>query len=153
MIVAIGMDPGPTPGLVHLIYSESKLLQVGVVQCSANEALDVLGMWLQRVNGKAEVYFGIEAFVDRVKGRASAAGNRTRDMVGSSLVLAQAHGAYGMQRPAVTVKAWATDARLQAAGLLSATKGMTHARDGARHALYTACKDARMPDPLSRKAC
>jgi hypothetical protein len=50
------------------------------------------------------------------------------------------------------VKPWATDERLEAAGLLDLTKGMRHARDAARHALFTAVKDGGVPDPLSKHA-
>lgn len=153
MIVAIGMDPGPTPGLVKLTYSDGKLIGVNVVQCSANSALDVLEMWLHGLpRGSAcERYFGAEQYVDRERGRSGAAGQRTKDLVGSALTLAVAGSAYGVQRKAVTVKAWATDARLERLGLIAATKGMTHARDAARHALYTAVKDGKCPDPYSRR--
>lgn len=152
MIVVIGMDPGPIPGLVRLYYSERTLIDVHVVQCSANMALDVLAGWLSNAVKGAQVFLGVEQYVDRLHGRSGPAGKRTRDMVGSALTMGLAHGACGHQRPAVKVKEWATDARLEACGLVSATKGMTHARDAARHALYTACKDALIPDPLSRKA-
>jgi hypothetical protein len=50
------------------------------------------------------------------------------------------------------VKPWATDERLAAAGLLDPTKGMRHARDAARHALFCAVRDFGLPDPLSAKA-
>ena len=153
MIVVIGMDPGPTPGMVRLTYSDARLVDMAVVQCTANTALDVLQMWLITLpRAAAETYFGVEQYVDRQRGRSGTAGARTRDLVGSAMVLAQTHGAHPVQRPAVTVKAWATDVRLNAAGLLPSVKGMTHAKDGARHALYAACKDALIPDPLSRKA-
>jgi hypothetical protein len=55
-------------------------------------------------------------------------------------------------RSAADVKPWATDTRLQAAGLLDLTKGMRHARDAARHALFCAVCDFGLTDPLSRKA-
>jgi hypothetical protein len=55
-------------------------------------------------------------------------------------------------RAAALVKPWATDKRLHAAGLLDATKGMQHARDASRQALYAAVHMGVTPDPLSRKA-
>jgi hypothetical protein len=55
-------------------------------------------------------------------------------------------------RSASTVKPWATDARLERAGLLDLTAGMRHARDAARHALFCAVKNCGLPDPLSAKA-
>ena len=53
-------------------------------------------------------------------------------------------------RTAGEVKPWATDKRLHTAGLLDLTAGMRHARDAARHALYSAVRDYGLPDPLSR---
>ena len=157
MIVAIGMDPGPTPGLVKLTYALDQLMDVHVVQCTANAVLDILHAWCQDVPTKAELYFGVEKYVD--KGRSAKAGQLTRDMVGSATTLVQSDlsmkGAPKggvLSNPAIRVKAWATDNRLEVMGLLDATKGMTHARDAARHALFTATNAAGIPDPLSRKA-
>lgn len=159
MIVAVGMDPGPKPGLVKLTYSDGVLIDVHVVQCTANCALDILQMWLTGVPTRAEVYFGVERYVDRAKGRSSAAGNRTKDMVGSALTLVQtslsAPGAPkggNVQNTAARVKAWADDGRLAAAGLWAPTVGMQHARDAARHALFVAVDAGKCPDPYSRKA-
>lgn len=159
MIVAIGMDPGPKPGLVKLTYSDGVLIDVHVVQCTANCALNILQLWLTGVPAAAEVYFGVERYVDRKVGRSGAAGQRTRDLVGSALTLVQtelsrpgAPKGGNSQNSASRVKSWATEGRLLAAGLLEPTKGMTHARDGARHALFTAVHDGRCPDPYSKKA-
>lgn len=54
-------------------------------------------------------------------------------------------------RPAAAVKPWATDKRLLAAAV-PAARGMPHAHDGARHALFAAVRDAGLPDPLSSTA-
>lgn len=158
MIIAIGMDPGPKPGLVKLTYSDGLLVDIAVVQCTANVALDVLQMWLTGVPDLAEVYFGVERYVDRASGRSSKAGQRTRDLVGSALTLVQtnlsAPGAPkggNVQNNAGRVKSWATDGRLLAAGLLEPTKGMTHSRDAARHALFTAVHEGKVPDPYSKR--
>lgn len=155
MIVAIGMDPGSTVGLLQLIYSERLLLGVRVIQCSANCALDLLEMWLQGLPINAtvgmEVYFGVERYVRNLRGGGGQAGARTRDMVGSAVTLAQTHGVHTAQRSAVEVKAWATDGRLEAAGLIAPTKGMSHARDAARHALFTAVAEGKIPDPYSKR--
>lgn len=152
MIVAIGMDPGPRPGLVALTYAEQVLVDVKVVQCTANVALDVLELWLSAylLHGN-DLYFGVERYVDRQTGRSSRAGQLTKDMVGQA-VRACAGRAYGVFNNASRVKAWATDGRLLAAGLMEPTKGMPHARDAARHALFTAVHDGKCPDPYSRRA-
>lgn len=159
MIVAIGMDPGPKPGLVKLTYSDGVLIDTAVVQCTANCALDILQMWLTAVPTSAEVYFGVERYVDRKVGRSGAAGNRTKDMVGSALTLVQtelsrpgAPKGGNVQNTAARVKAWATEGRLKAAGLWEPTEGMRHTRDAARHALWVAVDAGKCPDPYSRKA-
>lgn len=159
MIVAIGMDPGPTPGLVKLTYALDQLMDVQIVQCTANCALDVLQMWCTDVPAKAELYFQAEKFVYGTKSyRTGSPGARTRDMVGSAVTLvgsslSQKGAPKGVTtvRTASETKAWGTDTRLDKAGLLPQLVGMKHARDAARHALYTACKEGRITDPLSKR--
>lgn len=156
MIVAIGMDPGPRPGLVALTYSEGILVGVKVVQCSANMAVDLLRWWVHNeyvrgILGHVEVYFGVERYVDRQTGRSSRAGNITKDMVGEA-VQACTGRAFVALNNASRVKTWATDGRLLAAGLMEPTRGMPHARDAARHALFTAVLEGKIPDPYSKRA-
>lgn len=153
IIVAIGMDPGPTPGLVRLTYSEQRLISVEVVQCTANVWARVLTSWLadqRRV--PCETYFQGEKFViGRSSYRSGSPGAVTRDMVGESVQVCVGRAIVTL-RSASETKAWATDKRLDAAGITRHTKGMTHARDAARHALFTAVAEGNIPDPLSRKA-
>jgi hypothetical protein len=164
MIVAIGMDPGETVGLCRLTYaSDQSLIMTDVVQASASTALDLLEVLL-RVPTGTEVYFQVEKFViGRGSYRSGSPGARTRDMVGSAITMVssagrsgsvskEATGTWVSQRSANETKAWATDGRLDAAGLFDPTKGMGHARDAARHALFTAVAEGNIPDPLSRKA-
>lgn len=154
MIVAIGMDPGPTPGLVRLTYAEQRLISVEVVQCTANVWARILALWLPAnpLEGRDEIYFQGEKFVvGRSAYRSGSPGAQTRDMVGESIQVCSGLAVTTLRSASVT-KAWATDKRLTAAGLLDKTKGMTHARDAARHALYTAVAEGKVPDPLSRKA-
>ena len=152
MIVAVGMDPGPTPGIVRLTYARGVLIMVDVVQCSASIALDLLEVLL-RVPAGTEVYFQGERFVvGRGSYRSGSPGARTRDMVGSAVTMVQSgRNAFVTLRSASEAKQWATDKRLQAAGLLAEVKGMPHAKDAARHALFTAVAEGKVPDPLSRK--
>ena len=51
-------------------------------------------------------------------------------------------------RKAADIKPWATNKRLEAAGLLGQITSMRHANDAGRHALYTASHDLYMEDPL-----
>lgn len=152
-IRAIGIDVGPTPGLVGLLYRDNQLTKVDVIQCSAGMLEYAWGALVFPWIGVAEVYVQAERFVIGTKSyRTGSPGARTRDMVGEVAQLASAAGVHLTLRSAVETKAWATDRMLEAAGLLTATKGMTHARDGARHALYTAVTEGKIPNPLSRKA-
>lgn len=142
----IGIDPGPTPGVVVLDLEEPRVRKVGVIQCSAS-ALELV-LWALMADASDPCVLQIERFV--VRGRANAAQSLTRDQVGEVLNLARRHVAPVIQRSASQVKPWATDARLEAAGLLEACKGMRHARDAARHALFAAVHDGGIPDPLSK---
>lgn len=137
----IGIDPGPTPGIVVLHTEDHRLVDVDVLQCSANTLWSVLAV----VHGVSADVLAVERFVSR--GRASAEQRLTGDQVAQLQQLH--HGA--VLRSASEVKPWATDTRLDAAGLLEATKGMRHAKDAARHALYAAVKADLLADPLSRR--
>ena len=79
-------------------------------------------------------------------------GKATADLAAALAGLIERRGRRVVQRAAAEVKPWATDARLDAAGLLDVTKGMPHARDACRHALFAGVRDGRMPDPLSSQA-
>lgn len=156
----IGIDPGPIPGFVMLDYAAG-VATVDVVQCSWRTASTVLLALLE--DRPVAVTVQIEQFVvGRRSSRSStaSAGAITRDLIGSLQTVWADHdatpngrlGGHWFVRNAAAVKPWATDARLDAAGLLEATKGMRHARDAARHALYAAVHDGGMSDPLSKAA-
>ncbi|MFT4081166.1 MAG: hypothetical protein QM638_01140 [Nocardioides sp.] len=159
----IGIDPGPIPGIVMLTPKfhpggRTQLLP-DVVQCSASTAPVVLYSLLneirghQKSGGRAPALVQIERFVvGRASMRGGKAGEQTRDLIGRLQREADAQPNVSVvMRSANEVKAWATDARLEAAGLLEATKGMRHAKDACRHALFAAVKDGGIPDPLSRR--
>lgn len=145
--LAIGIDPGPTPGIVALYLSDQHIVGWDIVQCSASALYAVV----TALDPGREAVIGVETFVTR--GRATVDQAITRDQVAT--LTAMYGGRFG-PRTARQVKAWATDARLAAAGgsggLLEACKGMRHARDAARHALFAAVAANAIPDPLSRKA-
>lgn len=164
MIRVIGVDPGPTPGFVRLdMDAYGRFIGIDVVQCSAKVAPEVIGLLLGNHPGPTSAQ--IEKFVP---GRKSRAGGRassvTRDMVGLlegayagylgriADVTGQCPAGKVVQRSASEVKPWATDERLDTVGLLDATKGMRHARDAARHALFLAVKSGHLPDPLSKRS-
>lgn len=154
-IRVIGFDAGPRPGLVRLTYTDQVLTGADVIQCSASVALDALRLLIGPFGTTAlETYVQVELFVIGNKsGRSGSAGALTRDQVGRVIEVTQgAPNVYLSRQNAVTVKAWANQKRIATAGLEVPTKGMIHARDGAKHALYCASHSAGIPDPLSRKA-
>lgn len=151
----IGIDPGPTPGMVELVYLDGRLSDIHVAQCSLGIAGPVfLALIAERSAAAWETTVQIEKFViGRRSARSSTAkaGEQTRELIGALQHEASLLGAVVLLQPAAAVKPWANDKRLDAAGILAATKGMTHARDAGRHALYAASHDAAMPDPLSKE--
>lgn len=167
-IRAIGVDPGPTPGVVRIDYVDLRPVRIGVFQCTAADAPMLLAALL-REPWTGETYVQTERFlVGRSSMKSRAAGARTRDLVGQLQLTVQAYNAeesfvmgkgfryqngarFSLQN-ASEAKGWATDERLEPHDLLKLTRGMPHARDGARHCLYVATHDGRIPDPLSRKA-
>lgn len=148
MTTVIGIDPGPTPGIVVLDFYAGAITGCDVVQCTAGALYDVL----HGLNAGSAWLVAVERFV--VRGRATADQSLTRDQVAN---LDMHYEGRVVQRSASEVKPWATDRRLQAAvlskdtSLFLRTAGMRHARDAARHALFAAVKDGGLPDPLSNQ--
>jgi hypothetical protein len=168
---AIGVDPGPIPGLVLLDYDRDPDLvmarrptRVSVLQHAGGDLPWLLRKLLcdWRRGKPALTIVQTERFVVSGRsGRSSSAkaGEETRDLVGrlEQVTLTYAEdptdggAALFVTRPAASVKPWADNVRLHRVGLLEATNGMVHARDAARHALFTACRDGGVPDPLSKR--
>lgn len=154
LILAIGNDPGPKAGLVGLLYGNGHKIGTKIAQVSPNMLTDVLGLlidWGRSANAD-EIYVGVERFVHSKKGGGGAAGKLTREQIGGVIQYCGYRRVHCIERPAVQVKTWATDARLEKVQLIRPTAGMGHARDAARHALFTAVADGNIVDPLSRKA-
>lgn len=158
----LGVDPGPMVGIVGLLIDEPwpqapRIIGVDVVQCSDHVVLSVLGaLHSTRVAWPPEmrVHLAMEQFVvgpRTGKLNAPIASAKTRDALALLKQWASSRATV-VERRAADVKPWATDARLDAAGLSLPTKGMRHARDAARHALFTAVRSGLMPDPLSARS-
>lgn len=157
--IVLGVDPGPTPGIVRLTVASSPvnptpvIEQGQVVQCSEGVLVPVLNALIDFPETTTTLAY--EAFVVGARAARSstpAAGKATRDMVRELAYWAAHHDIPSHLRRATEVKPWATDARLDAVGLLDLTKGMRHARDAGRHALFCAVRALGLPDPLSRRA-
>lgn len=172
--LAIGVDPGPIPGIVALRWSDGLLLAAEVVQCTPGLAPSIV-TWLlaDPVMGASHpdlrAVVQVERFVvGRSSGRSGKAGATTRDLVGAIQREVGFHAASVSGFPAAVVlenaqrvKTWASDLRLmeviaaKAAGnehLYALTAGMRHARDGARHAVFASVMHGGVPDPLSKGA-
>lgn len=169
-LLVVGVDPGPTPGIVALRWSENLLLRAEVVQCSHGIAPSIV-TWLLAEDSHPELraIVQVERFVvGRTSGKAGRAGAVTRDLVGALEREVAFHSrsvsgytAAVVQENAARVKQWATDLRLmetaaaesgQREHLYALTAGMTHARDAARHALFASVNHGHVPDPLSKGA-
>jgi hypothetical protein len=152
----IGIDPGPIPGVVRLQLAGQqppRLVDVQILQCTPEVLTDVLEALIQ------DASFAVIALERFVVGRRSArsstpaAGVATRGLIGEVEGWARDGHVRVVTRSAAEVKPWATDERLAAveAGLWEQTRGMRHARDAGRHALFCAVKEFGLPDPLSRR--
>ena len=147
----IGVDPGGTTGIaVYTGRSDSELLQ-----CTPGLVLPTVRTLLGVYEGAVRpgALLAVERFVVGTRAARSASarsGEIARELIGALADLGPTYGVRVVHRSASEVKPWATDKRLEAAGLL--VRGMPHACDAARHALYAAVKDGGLPDPLSRKS-
>jgi hypothetical protein len=156
----IGIDPGPTPGIVLLRFNDGPFGVCHVVQCTHLIAPEIFRMLLG-IDPVTPTIVGVERFVIGAKSyKTGSPGGVTRDLVGQLIEVFDDHdstadgrrGGRFFQRNASQVKAWATDERLMKANLYVPTSGMTHARDAARHALFAAVHDGGTPDPLSKRS-
>ena len=148
----IGVDPGPTTGLALICWhADSRVPTVEVAQVSDTLAVELFGLMLGAPTDHNLV--AIERFVvGRTSMKSGRDGEVTRTLIGAVSERATRHGDTPVLRSAANVKPWATDERLAAAGLLDVCKAMGHARDAARHALFTAVRDGGLPDPLSTRS-
>lgn len=143
----LGIDPGPLVGvcLLELPAPGGREWHAQVAQVAPAELWPLIAAWAE-AHPIAAV--AAERFVVRQRaGRVSdpGASKAARDVLGGLAVALP--DTRRIERSAAEVKPWATDARLEAAGLLGQTRGMPHARDASRHALFAACRDfgARIP--------
>lgn len=158
-VYIVGIDPGPTPGIVGLWLEQRTdssmhrfIESAEIMQCSLSAFSTVVSGI--RISRHVRIV-AAERFVVASRAGRSAhaeAGATTRDVLARLRAWANLDSSTFIERNASEVKAWATDARLDAAGLLAATVGMRHARDAARHALFCAVRDCGVVDPLSKHA-
>lgn len=154
MIRILGIDPGGTTGLAVLEFHEhtEPPWHIEPSEVVGKEAMSVLTPMLRPSVFTA---VAIEKFVvSRRSGRSrtAGAGETARNIVGAVKAFCSVYaGIPVIDYTASQVKEWATDRRLEVAGLIKPTRGLGHARDAARHALYTAHWRCGRPDPLSTR--
>jgi Holliday junction resolvasome RuvABC endonuclease subunit len=145
----IGLDPGGTTGVAVLEWTDRYDL-IDLDQLPMGTALGTVQFM---VKGYQPDAVAVERFiVGRRASRSgtSKAGEFARELIGAIRFERKADGGLlCAMHTASQVKRWATDKRLDAAGLLAATKGQGHARDAVRHALFTMVERGWAPDPLS----
>jgi hypothetical protein len=151
-VTTIGIDPGPTPGICVLGVGTPVLLQ-----CDATSLIPLVGSFVELYEDEDQwgpLHLAVENWAVGPIGRTAVkAAELIRDQIGELRAYATIGPhtkVYVHARTAAAVKPWATDRRLAAAGLLKRTTGMPHARDSARHALFSHVRDTGAPDPLSR---
>lgn len=155
--IVIGVDPGPVTGIcaLHLgpLAAGEPAYSPSIIQCDHRSVLSIVDMLAEPGRLGVSAVLAVEGFVVSSRAARSAhapAGRIARELAGE---LAALPGfAQTVTRTAAMVKPWATDLRLARAGLLDLCPGMPHARDAARHALYTAVRQFGQPDPLSARA-
>lgn len=153
----IGVDPGATTGVCALPFCDEcppelpHRLTPAILQCPHADAVELISNILTEHSERYRLVLAIEQFVTGPRAGKSAtaiAGRLTRELI-TELTMVHDEALY--IRPAALVKPWATDRRLAAAGLIGPTRGLPHARDAARHALFCAVKAGITRDPLSVK--
>ncbi|HEY2086412.1 MAG TPA: hypothetical protein VGH54_10370 [Mycobacterium sp.] len=150
--LVIGIDPGPTTGIVALLFSDVDAMSDPVIlQCDHYSTMFFADVIAHGFMQPTKTIVAVEQFVVGPRsGRSGSAeaGRITRNLIGA---LSAEFGDDVVLRAAGQVKPWATDRKLAAAGLLDPTAGMGHARDAARHALYAAVQSG-FRDPMSKAA-
>lgn len=154
MIRILGVDPGGTTGLSVLEHLH--LFDQPPWHIEPSEVLGptVVPLITSMLRLQPPTIVACERFVvSRRAGRSrtAGAGETARNIIGAVLAACEEQDIPVARYTASQVKAWATDRRLEVAGLIKPTRGLGHARDATRHALYTAVHRCGLPDPLSTK--
>jgi hypothetical protein len=156
MPLVIGVDPGGTTGMAALFVSDrSKIINSYYAQLRGDESFvdTIVRALCSQWADVTDIHLAVESFVVSSRAGRSAhagSGKQARDIIALLKGIGRISGSY-VERPAVVVKRWATNQRLEAAGILGDTTGMQHARDASRHALYAAVRAGLLADPLSSK--
>lgn len=161
-MIVIGVDPGGTTGIaVITLGDDGKYYTLHSVEVPGQQFVEAFGQVIdglvasRKLMDGEQMLIATEQFV--VRGRASRSktpqgGQLARRIIGWLESIADRGPAYNQLRlrSASQVKKWATNRRLERAGLLASIPASGgHARDAGRHALFAARMDLKWPDPLS----
>lgn len=152
--VPLGIDPGGTSGAflgAWALGRHKTPLFTRSWQCDMAATPELLE-WILECHGASIGVVGIEAWDERGRKTAGFSASAMTKLITELHGIAAAAGHEVRVRPARDVKPWATDRKLEAAGLGPAMfpAAMKHAKDAARHSLFAACKDLGLRDPQSR---
>ena len=129
----LGIDPGPTPGVVLLLIAGQQVVGVEKYTPEFVEAC-----MLQANLVALERFILGRGNIRNTKYRTAA----TLAQIDTYRDMAHRHGVRLVEYPAGTVKPWATDDRLRAFGCYVPGD---HDRDAARHALFAAVRSNLLP--------
>jgi hypothetical protein len=154
----IGIDPGEVTGISFLDYIGDRIAGTMQVQVDASSAVALLESLLLRFYNNPEVIIRrwgqVEEFVTgQSAGTKGKPAEVTRQLVFALGETLQLYGYHVKIRKKADIykkdgSGWASDKRLEKAGVIRQLDGMRHANDASRHALYCAVHDAYKPDPL-----
>lgn len=151
MTTILGIDPGGMTGLAlvqwHPDYPDTLGFTVIPWEVRGLRPGDLMGIVNRAASdARRQLLVACEDFVLRgLNGRRTHTGPKaTLDLIGAVRTVSFPH----VLRPAAAVKPWASDKRLAAAFGPGAFRGLPHAADAARHALYAGVRDFGWPDPL-----
>jgi hypothetical protein len=148
----LGVDPGLTTGLATIVVDRGgdwRYMRASGVQVEAGHTETRVRELLEthRYDMIATEWYQIGPRSGRTSGRRHQ--NRTVTLAQKVCDIARDLGVPWRTWRAIDVKPWATDGRLRAAGLWF--RGLPHARDGARMAMFAAVREFGVADPLSRR--
>ena len=146
----MGVDPGPSTGIVLLFVHDDGLWEWMVFQINADASFWLIQELYARFCPRV---ISVEQFVPTNKpGTTGKDAATTRRIAEHAYQLAptikRQPAAVGRYRRAADVKPWASDHRLTKTKFPMGAK-FKDARDAARHAMYAAVSDGKERDPLA----
>lgn len=150
--VLIGVDPGPTTGIIGMRWAQDVRYRPNVLHVDADTVLLVLRAMTGRLykpHLDTPVLVAVEDFVDGNRHDHSATARATRDVIKMiEEAIPEMLTRVVTYQPAQHKKWEDRGKRLRAAGLLEPTDGFRHARSAASVALYAAVRGGHRADPL-----